>query len=60
VGQAEGGLLRTGEATAILMRRTKTVTRAPIFESFRRMLAQVAYARPVLARAIRRKPVNRT
>jgi hypothetical protein len=40
---------------AILMRRTETVTRAPIFKSFRRMVPQVAVSNSVWLRPIRRR-----
>src|SRR4029450_13136522 len=42
------------EAMAILMRRTLTRTSAPILRSLRRMVPQVASAKTVSARPIRR------
>lgn len=48
------------EAMAMRMRRTLRVTRAPIFRSFRRMLPQVAVARSVPARPMRRSAVTST
>jgi len=45
---------------AILMRRTLTRTRAPIFNSFSRIVPQVALANWVCCSAIRRKAHSNT
>ena len=46
--------VRKGMLWILLTRRTETVTRAPIFRSFRRMVPQVASASLVLPSPIRR------
>ena len=48
------------DAMAILMRRTLMRTSAPIFRNLRRMVPQVALAKLVLAKPIRRKAHSST
>src|SRR5260370_23399980 len=48
------------DAMANLIRRTLTVTRAPILNSLRRTVPQVASARSVVCKARRRRPLTRT
>ena len=48
------------DAMAILTRRTETRTSAPIFRSLRRMLPQVALAKMVSARPMRRRAQSST
>src|SRR5258708_16891225 len=52
---AKTALYGQPDAMASLMRRTLMVTRAPILNSLRRMVPQVASARSVVARARRRR-----
>ena len=48
------------DAMAILMRRTLMRTSAPIFKNLRRMVPQVALAKAVLRRPIRRRAQSST
>src|ERR1700748_1187983 len=48
------------DAMAILMRRTLMRTNAPIFKNLRRMVPQVALAKAVLRRPIRRRAHSST
>ena len=60
VGECELGLPGKAEAMANLIRRTLRRTRAPIFNSFSRMVPQVASANWVWRSAIRRNSLSST